>query len=122
MGSPAGIWKKIKSIAKQIGDGAAKAFAWANTNIIQPIKPILSNVIDMFDESGLGSKIFNNVTDGYDRYLDYTNQKPTDGFSQVTEFGKDLFDYTQNTDRYKRPKKSYNKAFDSSKELNIDDW
>ena len=117
MGSPAGIWKKIKSVAKQIGDGAAKAFAWANTNIIQPIKPILSNVIDMFDESGLGSKIFNNVTDGYDRYLDYTNQKPTDGFSQVTEFGKDLFDYTQNTDRYKRPKKSYNQRWNFSNSL-----
>ena len=119
MGSPAGIFKKIKNIAKQIGDGAAKAFAWANTNVIQPLKPILSNVIDMFDQSGLGSRIFKNVTDGYDRYLEQTNQKQTDDFSQITNFGKDLFEYTQNSDRYKRPpKQSYNKAFDSSKELN----
>ena len=122
MPSPAGIFKKIKNIAKQIGDGAAKAFAWANTNLIQPLKPILSNVIDMFDESGLGSRIFNSVSDGYDHYLEQTNQKPQDGFSQVTNFGKDLFEYTQNSDRYKRPKRSYNKAFDSAKELNTDDW
>ena len=27
MGKAAGIWKKIKSVAKQIGDGAAKALA-----------------------------------------------------------------------------------------------
>lgn len=120
MPSPAGIFKKIKNIAKQIGDGAARAFAWANTNLIQPLKPILSNVIDMFDGSGLGSRIFNSVTDGYNNYLEQTNQKPQDDFSQVTNFGKDLFEYTQNSDRYK-PKRSYNKAFDSAKELN-DEW
>ena len=115
MGKAAGLWKKIKSVAKQIGDGAAKALAWGNTNIIQPLKPILSNVIDMFDPSGLGSKLFNGVSDGYDNYLEYTNQKPKDGFSQVTEFGKDLFDYTQNPGRYKRP-------FNKTQEMNINDW
>ena len=115
MGKAAGIWKKIKSVAKQIGDGAAKALAWGNTNIIQPLKPILSNVIDMFDPSGLGSKFFNGVSDGYDNYLEYTNQKPKDGFSQVTEFGKDLFEHTQNPGRYKRP-------FNKTQEMNINDW
>ena len=121
MGRSAGFFKKLKNIASQIGDGAAKAFAWANTNLIQPLKPILSNVIDMFDSSGLGSKLFNGVTDGYDNYLEYTNQKPQDGFSQVTQFGKELFEHTQNPGRYKRPlKQTYNKAFDSSKELNTE--
>lgn len=113
MGGAAGIWKRIKNIAKQVGDGAAKAFAWANTNIVQPLKPILTNVIDMFDESGLGSKLFNGITDGYDNYLDYTNQKPQDGFGQVTQFGKELFEHTQNPGRYK-------KAFNTNKELNTD--
>ena len=102
MGKAAGIWKKIKKIGKEIGSGAAKAFAWANTNLLQPLKPILSNVIDMFDSSGLGSKVFETVSDGYDRYLDYTDQKPVDGFSQITEFGKDMFEYTQNPARYKK--------------------
>lgn len=122
MGGPAGIWKKIKNIASQIGDGASKAFAWANTNLIQPLKPILSNVIDMFDQSGLGSRIFNTVTDGYDNYLEYTKQKPQDDFSQVTNFGKELFEYTQDSNRYKKSKpKQYNKPFDVSKELN-NEW
>jgi len=115
MGKSAGFWKKVKNVAKTLGDGAGKAFAWANTNILQPLKPILSNVIDMFDQSGLGSKIFNTVSDGYDNYLEYTNQKPKDGMSQITEFGKDLFEYTQNTGRYKKP-------FNRNQEMNIDDW
>lgn len=122
MGRSAGFFKKLKNVANQLGSGAAKAFAWANTNLLQPLKPILSNVIDMFDESGLGSKVFNSVTDGYDNYLDYTNQKPKDGFSQITEFGKEMFDYTQDSNRYRRQPKQYNKAFDSSKELNMNDW
>ena len=113
MPSPAGIFKKIKNIAKQIGDGAAKAFAWANTNLVQPLKPILSNVINMFDSSGLGSKVFETVTDGYDNYLDFAGEKPTDEFGRtIVDTGKNLFEYTQDTGRFK-------KAFDPSQELNV---
>ena len=134
MGKGAGFWKKVKKVATEIGDGASKAFAWLNTNILQPLKPIIGNVIDMFDESGLGSKVFNVTTDVYDNYLEQTDQKPDDGFSKFTEIGKDLFEYTQNPNRYKRnqlpvpplgPKrKQYNKAFDPSLELNSwdDSW
>lgn len=130
MGKLAGFWKKVKKVGSEIGTGAAKAFAWLNTNILQPLKPILGNVIDMFDESGLGSKVFNITTDAYDSYLDQTDQKPEDGFSKIVDVGKDLFEYTQNPNRYKRnhlpvppigPKRrQYNKAFDPSLELN--DW
>lgn len=110
----AGIWKKIKKVAKEVSNKAAKAFAWFNTNILQPVKPIVNNVIDMFDPSGLGSKVFTGVTDGYDNYLEQTNQKPIDNNIQnITNFGKELFDYTQDTNRYK-------KAFDPSLELNMD--
>ena len=115
MGKAAGIWKKIKSVAKQIGDGAAKALAWGNTNIIQPLKPIIGNIIDMFDPSGTGSKVFNTMSDGYDNYLEYTNQKPKDGFSQITDFGREVFEHTQNPGRYKKP-------FNRNKEINLDDW
>lgn len=112
MGKAAGIWKKIKKVAKEVSNGAAKAFAWLNTNILQPVKPIVHNVIDMVDESGLGSKIFDGVTDAYDNYLEQTNQKPTNNNVQkITEFGRDMFEYTQNPKRYK-------KAFDESLELN----
>ena len=107
----AGIWKKIKSVVNTIGNGLGKAFAWANTNLVQPLKPIISNVIDMFDSSGLGSKAFNAVTDGYDHYLDFTGEKQHDGFSNVTNFGKELFEHTQNPGRFK-------KAFNQSQELN----
>lgn len=112
MGKAAGIWKKIKKIGKEIGNGAAKAFAWLNTNILQPVKPLIHNAIDMVDESGLGSKIFDGVTDAYDDYLDRTGQKHVDdGTRRITEFGRDMFEYTQNPSRYK-------KAFDPSLELN----
>ena len=107
----AGIWKKIKNVFNTIVSGLGKAFAWANTNLVQPLKPILSNVIDMFDSSGLGSKVFNTVTDGYDHYLDFTGEKPHDGFSNITNTAKDMFEYTQNPGRYK-------KAFNKSQELN----
>lgn len=112
MGGAAGIWKKLKKIGREIGAGAAKAFAWANTNLIQPLKPILSNVINMFDNSGLGSKIFNVTTDAYDNYLDYSGQKPDADFANVTNLGKEMFEYTQDTGRFK-------KAFDPDQEINI---
>ena len=113
MGGAAGIWKKIKKIGSEVGSGLAKAFAWANTNLVQPLKPILSNVINMFDSSGLGSKVFETVTDGYDNYLDFAGEKPTDGFGRtIVDTGKNLFEYTQDTGRFK-------KAFDPSQELNV---
>ena len=120
MGGAAGIWKKIKTFANTIGNGLSRGLAWANTNLIQPLKPILSNVIDMFDPSGLGSKIFGTATDSYDRYLDFAGEKPDDSFTNVTNTAKDLFEYTQNSDRYNsRPQgNTFKKAFDPNQEIN----
>ena len=107
----AGIWKKVKSVFNTLGSGLGKAFAWANTNIVQPLKPILSNVINMFDPSGLGSKVFNTVTDGYDKYLDFAGEKPNDQFINVTNTAREMFEYSQDPGRYK-------KAFSRDQELN----
>ena len=42
-------------------------------------------------------------------------------YCDVPGFPKELFEHTQNPGRYKRPlKQTYNKAFDSSKELNTE--
>lgn len=103
MGRAAGIWKKLKKVASEIGSGISKAVGWANTNIFQPLKPIFSNLIDAFDPSGLGSKLFNVGTDGYHNYLESTNQLPNNDLAPITNLGKEMFEYTQDPNRFKRP-------------------
>ena len=62
MGGAAGIWKKIKKIGSEVGSGLAKAFAWANTNLVQPLKPILT---DFFYKAVLWA-VENGITNGVD--------------------------------------------------------
>ena len=119
MGKAAGIWKKLKKIGSEIGSKAAKAFAWLNTNLLQPFKPLISNAIDMVDETGIGSKIFDGVTDGYDNYLDKTGQKDVNsGVQDIFNFGNKIFEWTQNTDRFKKKHNvppNYNMPFSPDK-------
>ena len=122
MGKVAGIFKKLKKIGSELGNKAAKAFAWLNTNIAQPLKPIIGNVIDMFDPSGTGSKVFEMVSDTYDGYLEKNGGDAivNPGVQQMIDMGRDIFDYTQDPSRYNN-KKKYNKPFKVKKEIELDD-
>lgn len=121
MGKVAGIFKKLKKIGSELGNKAAKAFAWLNTNLLQPLKPIISNAIDMFDESGTGSRIFNSVSDVYDGYSKKNGDAIVNpGVQQMIDMGRDIFDYTQDPSRYNN-KKKYNKPFKVKKEIELDD-
>lgn len=116
MGKAAGIWKKIKKVGSKLWDG----ISLVNNKVIQPMKPLLSTILSIFDKTKISPLLLNTVSDAIDNIND-----GKDVINEVVNDGINFFMDTQNPDkRYKmanqsQPKnKIFNKAFDDEKLLN----
>ena len=63
MGKAAGIWKKVKTIAKTIGNNFGKALNWVNENIIRKNKKYIEPLLDKLPGGGLVTQVVNNASD-----------------------------------------------------------
>ena len=73
MGKAAGIWKKVKNVAKTIGGKFKKAFEWANENIIHPNKDIIKRVIEPYDRHGYLTDVIEKTSDYVHDHTDQDN-------------------------------------------------
>ena len=113
MGKAAGILKKIKEIAKTTGSKLHKAASWVNENILKPGGKIAKPLIDMFDPTGIGSKVYDGLTKVIDYSNEYLNYVPDNSFANTTEF---LTDIAIDTQRGKNERK-YKDPFDTAIKL-----
>ena len=116
MGRSAGFFKKLKNVGSKIGHGLSKAANWANSNIVQPFKPLISQAIDKLDKTGVASAVFDATTDAYDQHLQNkgTKMKRNETLAKGIELGTNIY----NNVREKR----YNKAFEEEQEMNGEEW
>ena len=106
MGKAAGVWKKIKRVAKTIGNKFGKALAWANENILKPGKKYAAPLIDMIDSSGKVNKVIDGVSNTIDKVSDHYGYKADDSWAKVTDTVGDIITDTQrspNERKYKDP-------------------
>ena len=114
MGKAAGIWKKVKRVAKTVGNKFGKALSWANENIFKPGGGYIKPVINMFDPSGLGSRIYDGVTNVISTVSDRLGYKPEGTWAPVTQ---QIGDVIQDTQRYGDEKK-YKDPFQTATKIN----
>lgn len=106
MGKAAGVWKKIKRVAKTIGNKFGKALAWANENILKPGKKYVTPLLDMVDQTGYGKKIYDGVSKTIDKVSDHYGYKADGSWAGVTDAVGDIVMDTQrapNEKKYKDP-------------------
>ena len=106
MGKAAGIWKKVKRVAKTIGNKFGKALSWANENIFKPGGGYIKPIIEVFDPSGLGSRIYDGVTNVISNVSDRLGYKPEGTWAPVTQQIGDVMMDTQrigDEKKYKDP-------------------
>ena len=75
MGKAAGIWKKIKTVAKTIGNNFKKALSWANENLLRKNKKYVDPLLDLLPGGGKVKEVVNKASDmlhDYDEKKGYT--------------------------------------------------
>ena len=113
MGKAAGIFKKIKAVAKTIGSKLGKAASWLNENVLKPAGKVVKPLLNVVDKTGIGSKIYDGVTKVIDYGNDYYGYTPDDSYANTTEF---LTDVALDSQRSKKDKK-YKDPFETAIKL-----
>ena len=72
MGKSAGIWKKVKQVAKTIGNNFNKALNWANENLIRKNRNYIDPLLEKLPGGGIAKEV---LSMGSDLLHDYNEKK-----------------------------------------------
>ena len=109
MGTAAGIWKKVKTIAKTIGNNFGKALSWANENIIRKNNYLIDAGLDMLDPTGTAKRVKDAVSNGITWVSDKLGYNPdTQWGDRISDIVDDVVVNTQ----------GYNPAFAENQKVN----
>ena len=101
MGKAAGLWKKVKTVAKTIGGDFGRALSWANENLIRKNKKYIDFGLDMIDPTGTARRVKDAVSNGITFVSDKLGYNPDttwgDRISNVVD------DVVINTQPYHNP-------------------
>ena len=113
----AGIWKKIKTFAKSTGQKLGKAASWLNENVLKPAGGLVKPVIDIFDPTGIGSKVYDGVTKVIDYANEYNGYVPDNSFANTTEFISEALLDTQQSKKDRKYKDPFDTAIKFHNEI-----
>lgn len=117
MGKPAGIWRKVKTVAKTIGNNFGKALSWANENLIRKNQKYIDFGLDMLDPTGTARRI----KDAASNAITYVSDKL--GYHPDTQWGDRISnvvdDVVINTQPYNNPFENATKINNKSRESQV---